>query len=100
MTVNHSFQVHETMEIRPMLWFLGLMDTYFDQKLTFLQQTLFAVPLSCDSCVKDVSDSVYKLPGITKVDANLTEQLISVQGSGMFDGTNFKCRLWCEANKW
>ncbi|UKZ68430.1 uncharacterized protein TrAtP1_009466 [Trichoderma atroviride] len=44
-------------------------------------QTLFAVPLSCDGCVKSVSDSIYKLDGISKVEGNLTDQLISVEGS-------------------
>ncbi|KAF3063014.1 Superoxide dismutase 1 copper chaperone [Trichoderma lentiforme] len=45
-------------------------------------QTLFAVPLSCDGCVKSVSDSLYKLDGITKVEGNLKDQLVSVEGSG------------------
>ncbi|KAM0264967.1 hypothetical protein ACHAQJ_000483 [Trichoderma viride] len=45
-------------------------------------QTLFAVPLSCDGCVKSVSDSIYKLDGISKVEGNLKDQLISVEGSG------------------
>ena len=27
-------------------------------------QTIFAVPLSCESCIKDVSGSLYKLDGI------------------------------------
>ncbi|KAL7784110.1 superoxide dismutase [Trichoderma ceciliae] len=44
-------------------------------------QTLFAVPLSCDGCVKSVSDSLYKLDGINKVEGNLKDQLISVEGS-------------------
>ncbi|KAL7787193.1 putative superoxide dismutase copper chaperone Lys7 [Trichoderma afarasin] len=44
-------------------------------------QTLFAVPLSCDGCVKSVSDSLYKLDGITKVEGNLKDQLVSVEGS-------------------
>ncbi|KOS21257.1 Superoxide dismutase 1 copper chaperone [Escovopsis weberi] len=44
-------------------------------------QTLFAVPLSCDGCVKSVSDALYRLGGITRVEANLQDQLISVQGS-------------------
>lgn len=43
---------------------------------------MFAVPLSCNGCVKAVSDSLYKLGGITKVEGNLDEQLISVEGSG------------------
>ncbi|KAH8126051.1 hypothetical protein FP744_10005035 [Trichoderma asperellum] len=44
-------------------------------------QTLFAVRLSCDGCVKSVSDSIYKLDGISKVEGNLKDQLISVEGS-------------------
>ncbi|KAM0283379.1 hypothetical protein ACHAQH_002502 [Verticillium albo-atrum] len=45
-------------------------------------QTLFAVHMTCDSCVKAVSDSLYQLKGITKVDANLKDQLVSVEGTG------------------
>lgn len=45
-------------------------------------QTLFAVPLSCDGCVKSVSDALYGLGGITKVEGNLKDQLIAVEGSG------------------
>lgn len=48
------------------------------------RQTLFAVPLSCDGCVKSVSDALYSLGGITKVEGNLKDQLISVEGSGTF----------------
>ncbi|CAN8096855.1 unnamed protein product [Discula destructiva] len=44
-------------------------------------ETLFAVPMSCESCVKDVSDSLYKLDGIAKVEANLKEQLVRVEGT-------------------
>ncbi|KAG6007178.1 hypothetical protein E4U21_006281 [Claviceps maximensis] len=44
-------------------------------------QTVFAVPLSCDGCIKTVSDSLFKLGGITKVQGNLADQLISVEGS-------------------
>lgn len=47
-------------------------------------QTLFAVPLSCDGCVKAVSDSLYKLGGISKVEGNLKDQLISVEGTGEY----------------
>lgn len=46
-------------------------------------QTVFAVPLSCDGCIKDVSDSLTKISGIRKVEGNLPDQLISVEGSGM-----------------
>ncbi|KAI6348970.1 hypothetical protein MCOR25_010740 [Pyricularia grisea] len=44
-------------------------------------QTLFAVHMTCESCVKDVSDAVQKLGGITKVDANLKDQLVSIEGT-------------------
>ena len=39
--------------------------------------------MTCGSCVKAVSDSVHKLEGIVKVDANLDDQLVSVEGTGM-----------------
>jgi len=44
-------------------------------------QTTFAVPLSCESCIKDVSTSLYALDGIKNVDADLKAQLISVEGT-------------------
>ncbi|KAI9750927.1 MAG: hypothetical protein M4579_006250 [Chaenotheca gracillima] len=44
-------------------------------------QTTFAVPLTCEDCIKDVSTSLYSLNGINKVDANLLEQIISVEGT-------------------
>jgi len=44
-------------------------------------QTLFAVPMTCESCVKDVSSSLYKLDGISKVEANLKDQLVSIEGT-------------------
>lgn len=46
------------------------------------QQTVFAVPLSCNGCVKTVSDSIYKLGGVSKVEGSLEDQLISVEGFG------------------
>ncbi|KAF7537540.1 hypothetical protein G7Z17_g12834 [Cylindrodendrum hubeiense] len=44
-------------------------------------ETLFAVPLSCDGCIKAVSDSLYKIGGISKVEGNLKDQLISVEAA-------------------
>ncbi|RMZ76201.1 hypothetical protein DV737_g4921, partial [Chaetothyriales sp. CBS 132003] len=44
-------------------------------------QTTFAVPLHCESCVKDVSGALHKLEGICKVEANLDEQLILIEGT-------------------
>lgn len=49
---------------------------------TVRQQTLFAVPLSCDGCIKAVSDSLFKIGGITNVEGNLKDQLITVKGTG------------------
>jgi copper chaperone CopZ len=47
------------------------------------QQALFAVPMTCEGCVKDVSDALYKISGISKVEANLKDQLVRVEGTGM-----------------
>ena len=69
MTVNHSFQVNISSGLRRFM-------------LLIKRQTLFAVPLSCEGCVKSVSDSLYSLGGITKVEGNVKDQLISVEGSG------------------
>ncbi|KAK4150544.1 superoxide dismutase [Chaetomidium leptoderma] len=44
-------------------------------------QTLFAVPMTCDGCAKDISGALHKLPGITKVEANVEDQLVSVEGT-------------------
>ncbi|KAK1750634.1 superoxide dismutase 1 copper chaperone [Echria macrotheca] len=44
-------------------------------------QTLFAVPMTCDGCVKDISGALHKLQGITKVEANLADQLVSIEGT-------------------
>ncbi|KAG8161529.1 hypothetical protein KVR01_008516 [Diaporthe batatas] len=44
-------------------------------------EALFAVPMTCESCVKDVSDSLYKVAGISKVEANLKDQLVRVEGT-------------------
>jgi len=44
-------------------------------------ETVFAVPMTCESCVKDVSGSLYKINGVNKVEANLKDQLLSVEGT-------------------
>jgi copper chaperone for superoxide dismutase len=44
-------------------------------------ETTFAVPLSCEDCIKDVSSSLYQLDGIHNVFANLQDQLISITGT-------------------
>lgn len=38
--------------------------------------------MTCESCVQSVSDSLYSLDGITKVDANLEAQQVAVTGTG------------------
>ncbi|KAK5653148.1 hypothetical protein OQA88_9247 [Cercophora sp. LCS_1] len=45
-------------------------------------QTLFAVPMTCDGCVRDISGALHKLRGITKVEANLQDQLVLIEGTG------------------
>lgn len=59
------------------------MNTTVANILWGLEQTLFAVPMSCEGCAKDVSESLYKLDGIAKVEANVKEQLVRVEGTGM-----------------
>nr|POE89825.1 superoxide dismutase 1 copper chaperone [Quercus suber] len=44
-------------------------------------ETTFAVPLSCEGCIKDVSSSLHKLDGISSVSADLSSQLISITGT-------------------
>ncbi|PSN67154.1 superoxide dismutase copper chaperone-like protein [Corynespora cassiicola Philippines] len=44
-------------------------------------ETTFAVPMTCEACVKDISGSLYELAGITKVTANLQDQLVSIEGT-------------------
>lgn len=45
-------------------------------------QTLFAVPMTCESCVQDITGSLFKLSGIQKVEANLKDQLVTIEGTG------------------
>ncbi|KAI9784050.1 MAG: copper chaperone [Peltula sp. TS41687] len=44
-------------------------------------QTTFAVPLSCEDCIREISTSLYNLDGVHKVDANLVDQLLSIEGT-------------------
>ncbi|KAJ5915225.1 hypothetical protein N7454_011120 [Penicillium verhagenii] len=44
-------------------------------------QTTFSVPMTCEGCVKSISDSLYKLDGIQKVEANLKDQLVFIEGT-------------------
>ncbi|RMJ21157.1 copper chaperone [Aspergillus sp. HF37] len=44
-------------------------------------QTTFAVPMTCDGCVKDISSSLTKLQGIKKVEADLKDQLVFIEGT-------------------
>ncbi|KXX79807.1 Superoxide dismutase 1 copper chaperone [Madurella mycetomatis] len=44
-------------------------------------QTLFAVPMTCDGCAKDISGALHKLQGITKVETNVKDQLVSIEGT-------------------
>ncbi|KAB8215223.1 superoxide dismutase [Aspergillus novoparasiticus] len=44
-------------------------------------QTTFAVPMTCEGCVKDISSTLNKLDGINKVDASLKDQLVFIEGT-------------------
>ncbi|KAF2281499.1 superoxide dismutase copper chaperone-like protein [Westerdykella ornata] len=44
-------------------------------------ETIFAVPMTCEDCIRDISGSLYKLDGIKNVNANLKEQLVSIEGN-------------------
>ncbi|RDW70267.1 putative superoxide dismutase copper chaperone [Coleophoma crateriformis] len=37
--------------------------------------------MTCQSCVNDISGSLYKLSGIQKVEANLKDQLVTIEGT-------------------
>ncbi|PGH28683.1 hypothetical protein GX50_08576 [[Emmonsia] crescens] len=44
-------------------------------------QAIFAVPLTCDDCIKEVSKPLYALDGIKKVEGNLKDQILFVEGT-------------------
>lgn len=46
--------------------------------------------MTCDGCARDISGALHKLPGITKVEANVKEQLVSVEGTGIGPSPNSK----------
>ena len=46
-----------------------------------MHQTTFAVPLTCESCVKDVSQSLYSLPGISAVKGDVPSGLVHITGN-------------------
>ncbi|KAK6346442.1 copper chaperone [Orbilia blumenaviensis] len=44
-------------------------------------KTLFAVPLHCDGCVKNVKNALSQIEGILNVDCHLEQQLVEVEGT-------------------
>lgn len=44
-------------------------------------KTTFAVPLHCQSCVDSVSEAISRVPGISRVSADLATQLVYVEGT-------------------
>ncbi|KAF2241639.1 Cu,Zn superoxide dismutase-like protein [Trematosphaeria pertusa] len=44
-------------------------------------ETTFAVPMTCEACIKDIEGSLHQLSGIQKVTANLKDQLVSIEGT-------------------
>ncbi|KLJ12319.1 hypothetical protein EMPG_12622 [Blastomyces silverae] len=41
----------------------------------------FSVPLTCDSCIEEVSKSLYALDGVKNVQGNLADQVLLVEGT-------------------
>lgn len=37
--------------------------------------------MTCESCVREISGSLYKLSGIQKVEANIKDQLVTITGT-------------------
>ncbi|KAI4959623.1 hypothetical protein J4E86_003346 [Alternaria arbusti] len=44
-------------------------------------ETIFAVPMTCQSCINDIEGSLQQLGGVNKITANLEDQLVSVEGT-------------------
>ncbi|KAF2115884.1 superoxide dismutase [Lophiotrema nucula] len=44
-------------------------------------ETTFAVPMTCEACIKDIKGSLSQLSGIEKITANLQDQLVSIEGT-------------------
>jgi copper chaperone CopZ len=40
--------------------------------------------MTCDSCAKDITGALYSLPGINKVEVNVKDQLVSIEGTGSY----------------
>lgn len=40
--------------------------------------------MTCESCVKDISTTLYKLEGISNVKCELKDQLVSIEGTGLY----------------
>ncbi|MCJ1464177.1 copper chaperone [Pseudocyphellaria aurata] len=51
------------------------------QSMLPIYQSTFSVPLSCDSCVNDISAALSGLPGIQSTSFSLTSQLVTTTGS-------------------
>ena len=41
--------------------------------------------MTCDGCAKDITGALHKLPGIARVEANVEDQLVSIEGTGSYD---------------
>lgn len=40
--------------------------------------------MTCEACIKDIEGSLFKLGGIQKVEANLKDQLVTIEGTSKF----------------
>lgn len=77
----HSIYKYKVKDATPTTSFVGRIRSTGTMSITEPFQTLFAVPMKCEACVKDVSDTLHKLQGISKVEANLKDQLVLVEGT-------------------
>lgn len=43
--------------------------------------------MTCDGCVKAVSESLSKINGVSTFDVNLKDQLVFIEGTGMLNSS-------------
>ncbi|CAI4219058.1 unnamed protein product [Parascedosporium putredinis] len=70
----HSIYKYKVKDATPTTSFVGRIRSTGTMSIT--------EPFQCEACVKDVSDTLHKLQGISKVEANLKDQLVLVEGTG------------------
>lgn len=55
--------------------------------------------MTCEGCVKDISEALYKLDGVSNVSADLKDQLVRVEGTGTYT-VHIHCSLsWLRSSQ-